>query len=255
MSKRKSAASAVAVKTAPRRRARPITPLTAKSPIAAGASPPPIIYAVHPAVAMIEKWIRDLPVKTGRTLDQWIEHIHAAGPPTERECRAWLRTAYQMGTNTAAWLADKVFAGSRGPTDDTPEGYLALAPIYVEEMYAGGKAALRPIHDHLIRIAQSLGDEVRICPCKAIVPLYRRNVFAKIRPASSRRIELGLALEEEPFTKRLRDTGGLAKGDRITHTVALTSLADIDLQVKRWLKQAYERDAKAVRKPGAMTRR
>ena len=40
----------------------------------------------------------------------------------------------------------------------------------------------------------------------------------------------------------LRNTGGLAKKDRITHCVALTSLAEIDLQVKRWLRQAYERD-------------
>jgi hypothetical protein len=41
----------------------------------------------------------------------------------------------------------------------------------------------------------------------------------------------------------LLDTGGRAKKNRITHKVGLTSLADIDLQVKRWLREAYERDA------------
>ena len=51
--------------------------------------------------------------------------------------------------------------------------------------------------------------------------------------------------DTEGFGRRytLIDTGGFQKKDRITHSVALTSLADIDLQVKRWLKQAYERDA------------
>jgi hypothetical protein len=77
-----------------------------------------------------------------------------------------------------------------------------------------------------------------------MVPLFRRHVFAQIKPATLKRIDLGFALGEEPFTTRLRDTGGRAKKDRITHCVALTSLADIDLQVKRWLKQAYERDGR-----------
>jgi hypothetical protein len=217
--------------------------------------PPPVVYAVHPAVAMMEKWIRDLPLKTGRTLAEWLKHIQASGPPTERECRAWLKATHQMGTNSAGWLAGRAFRSRVGPVDDTPEGYLALAPVYVDEMYAGAKAALRPLHDELVRFVLSLGDEVRICPTRTMVPLYRCHVFAQIRPATSRRIELGLALDEEPFTARLRDTGGLAKNDRITHTVALTSPADIDLQVKRWLKQAYERDAKAVIKGRLATRR
>jgi hypothetical protein len=117
-----------------------------------------------------------------------------------------------------------------------------LAPIYVEQMYAGKRAALRPIHDELIRLAQSLGPDVHICPCKTIVPLYRRHVFAQIKPAASKRIELGFALGGEPFTARLRDCGGRAKKNRITHSVALSSLSDVDLQVKRWLKQAYELD-------------
>jgi len=42
--------------------------------------------------------------------------------------------------------------------------------------------------------------------------------------------------------KRLIDTGGFAKKDRITHRFEITSLKDIDDEVKRWLKVAYDRD-------------
>ena len=42
---------------------------------------------------------------------------------------------------------------------------------------------------------------------------------------------------------RLIDTGGLAKGDRITHRIPIQSLAEIDDEVKRLLKTAYEMDA------------
>jgi hypothetical protein len=201
-----------------------------------------LIYSVHPGVAMVQKWISGLKAKTGRSLEEWMRHIKRAGPDDEKECRRWLKDQYTMGPNAAGWLAEKAFAGPLGLAEDTPEGYLTLAPQYVDDMYAGARAALRPLHDELVRLALSLGNEVRICPCKSIVPLYRRHVFAQIKPASSKRIDLGFALGEEPFTSRLRDTGGLAKNDRITHCVAITALADIDLQVKRWLKQAYERD-------------
>jgi hypothetical protein len=202
----------------------------------------PSIYSVHPGVAMVQKWIVEMKVKTGRSLDEWIRHIKQAGPETEKDCRDWLKAQYGIGTNTAWWLAERAFGNALGMADETPEGYLAAAPQYVEAMYAK-RPAIRPLHDRLIELGRSLGDDLRICPCKTIVPLYRKHVFAEIKPATLTRIDLGFALKDEPFTQRLVDTGGLLKKNRITHKVAITRLSDIDLQVKRWLKQAYELDA------------
>jgi hypothetical protein len=244
MVKRKSPGDrSIAVKPAPKRKPASPTnkPAMRIKPAMCIASGP--IYSVHPGVRMVQKWIAELAEKTGRSLDEWVRHVKKFGPKSEKECRLWLKQQHHLGANTAWWLAEKAFGNPLGLAEDTPEGYLQLAPKYVEQMYAGPKESLRALHDELIRLAQSLGDDVRICPCKTIVPLYRRHVFAEIKPASARRIDLGFALGEEPFTSRLHDTGGAAKNNRITHKVALVSLAEIDLQVKRWLKQAYERDA------------
>ena len=220
---------------------RPARKSSRKSP-PASAAVERSLYSVHPGVAMMQKWITELKAKTGRTLAEWIRHIKAAGPADERECRQWLKAQYALGTNSAWWLAEKTWGNPLGLADDDPESYLAACPRYVAQMYAGPRAALRPIHDELVRLSRELGDDLRICPCKTIVPLYRRHVFAQIKPATNKRIDLGLALGDEPFTARLVDTGGRAKKDRITHRVSLTALDDIDLQVKRWLKQAYGRD-------------
>lgn len=203
----------------------------------------PALYSVHPGVAMMERWIAELKVKTGRSLDEWLRHIKSAGPPDEKSCREWLKAAYGLGTNSAWWLAEKAVGDPLAFSDDSPEAYLAACPVYVAEMYAGPRASLQPIHDELVRLAKGLGDDVRICPCQTIVPLYRNHVFAEIKPATNKRIDLGFSLGDEPFTARLVDTGGRAKKNRITHNVALTSPAEIDLQVKRWLREAYERDA------------
>jgi Domain of unknown function (DUF5655)/Domain of unknown function (DUF4287) len=236
MTKRKSAgAKSVGAKPAPRLRAKKSA---ASAPVALGGS----LYAVHPGVAMVQKWIGELPAKTGRSLGQWVTLIKKLGPKIEKDCRDWLKCEHKLGTNTAWWLAEKALGNPLDLSQDSPEGYLKLAPIYVEQMYADPKEHLRPIHDELVSLARELGADVRVCPCKTMVPVYRNHVFAEIKPATQKRIDLGLALGEEPFTSRLLDTGGRAKKDRITHKVAISSPDDIDLQVRRWLKQAYERD-------------
>ena len=56
------------------------------------------------------------------------------------------------------------------------------------------------------------------------------------------RIDLGLALKDTKTSNRLIDTGGFAKKDRITYRIGITSLKDIDAEMKKWLKTAYEMD-------------
>jgi hypothetical protein len=57
-----------------------------------------------------------------------------------------------------------------------------------------------------------------------MVPLYRNHVFAQIKPTTNTRIDLGLALAKYPeskLPKRLIDTGGKAKKDRITRRIEI----------------------------------
>ncbi len=107
-------------------------------------------------------------------------------------------------------------------------------------MFSGKRAALRPVYDRLLALALSLGKDVKACPGKTIVPLYREHVFAQIKPATNTRIDLGLALGGTKPTGRLIDTGGFAKKDRITHRIEISSIKDIDAEVTRWLKKGYE---------------
>jgi hypothetical protein len=208
----------------------------------AGKKPPAdSLYGVHPAVLMTQKWVAELSQKTGRSLAQWIELIKQEGPAAETDRRAWLKEQFGLGTNTAWWLAER--AAGRGSEDDDPETYLKSAPGYVDALYSGGKAGLRPLHDQLVTLGRSLGDDVKLCPCKTIMPLYRNHVFAQIKPTTRTRIDFGLALKGQKVSGRLIDTGGEAKKDRITHRFAITCAADIDGEIKRWLRIAYDLDA------------
>ena len=199
------------------------------------------LYSVHPGVVMVQKSIETLPEKTGRSLDGWLQFIKKNGPKDEKQCRAWLKEEFKLGTNTAGWLAER--AQGKGWEEDSPESYLQQAEIYVEEMFAGAKAGLRPIYDALLQLGLNVGKDVKACPGKTIVPLYRNHVFAQLKPTTRTRIDLGLALGNMAVPERLIDTGGFAKKDRITHRIPISALEEIDDEAKHWLKVAYDFDA------------
>ncbi|MBZ5504177.1 MAG: DUF4287 domain-containing protein [Acidobacteriia bacterium] len=196
-------------------------------------------YDVHPSLALLQKTLAGLKQKTGRTLEEWTRFIEKEGPATEKDRREWLQTKHGLGRNYAWWIAEQ----SVGKGDDgTPETYLKQAEEYVEEMYSGAKESLRPIFEELLALGRGLGKDVKVCPCQTMVPLYRKHVFAQIKPTTRTRVDLGLALQDTKVPKRLIDTGGLAKKDRITHRIEITSLKDINAEVKKWIKIAYEMD-------------
>ena len=197
-------------------------------------------YSLHPGVAQTAKWVKELPQKTGRSLEEWVALIQSSGPASEKERREWLKQEHKLGTNYAAWLAGR--ADGKNTEEDSPETYLKTAAEWVEAQYAGPRAELRPLYERLLKLGLGLGKDVKACPCKTMVPLYRQHVFAQIKPATNTRIDLGFALGNMKTPKRLIDTGGYEKKDRITRRIEIREKADIDDEVTRWMEKAYEMD-------------
>ncbi len=195
---------------------------------------PTLRLARHPAVAHQQAIIANLKKNTGRTLDEWVRLVKKAPAKTRAERMRWLKSEHGLG-QTSAMIIASALDGKK------PEDYDARN--FLETLYVGARASLRPINDELMRLAMALGNDVTATPCKTMVPLRRRHVFAQIKPATNSRIDLGLALGDLKATGRLVDTGGAAKDDRITHRIPITSVEEIDDEVKRWLKTAYDLDA------------
>jgi hypothetical protein len=199
-------------------------------------------YDIHPGVKSMQDWVASLKGKTGRSLEEWVRLVKQSGPPKEAGRRDWLKDAHGLGTNAAWWIVER--ADGKGGEDDDPEACLKTAAEWVDAMYAGGKAGMRPVHDRLIDLARGLGRDVKVCPCKTMVLFYRNHVFAEVKPSTRTRIDLGFALGKAKgrLPKRLIDTGGAAKKDRITHRFAISNVEEIDAEVERWLGVAYQLD-------------
>jgi Domain of unknown function (DUF5655)/Domain of unknown function (DUF4287) len=192
------------------------------------------VYTLHPGFAMEESSLRNLKERTGRTLEDWIRIVKKSGRALEKERIAWLKEAHGITTNYAMWIAKRADGGGSA-VDYDPDAM-------VEAMFSGKKAGLRPIYDRLLALAFALGKDVRVPPGKTIVPFYRTHVFAQVKPTTNTRIDVGYAFKDMKPSGKLVSTGGFEKGDRISHRIPVTSLDEIDAEVKKWLKHAYEID-------------
>ena len=171
--------------------------------------------------------------RTGRTLEQWVELVAGSGvdPLDQNAVRRWLREVHGVKQNSQWAIADAAAraAGWVRPTVDE----------YVDAQYTGAKAALRPIFDAVHTAALALGDDVVVEGRGTYVPFVRKRQFAALAAATATRVDLGLRLPDPPASARLQSA--TAPGSA-THRVQLTTVSDVDDEVRGLLRAAYEQN-------------
>ncbi|MBI3819546.1 MAG: DUF4287 domain-containing protein [Planctomycetes bacterium] len=193
------------------------------------------IYSLHPSYKMWDSSIRNLKERTGKPLEDWMAILKKKGPATDAERRAWLAREHAITTNYASWIVEEAAGRSCNPNLYDPEDLVA-------KMFES-KPLLVPIFDKLLKMGLAAGAEAKACPCATIVPLFRNHVFAQIKPSTRTRVDIGFALGAMKHAGRLVSTGGYEKKDRITHRIPIATIDEIDGEVKKWLKTAYDTDA------------
>jgi hypothetical protein len=175
----------------------------------------------------------NLPAKTGKTFTEWVQIARAKRPQAVQECVKRLKEEYGLGYNTAYIIAAEACeTGASAVYED--------AAALVDGMYAGPKAGLRPIYDALARAVTKLGKDAELTPCKTYVGARRKWQFALIKPTTPTRVDLGLALPDAKPRGRLEPTRSLGN-ERITRVIRIGSVREVDAEVRRWLKAAYDR--------------
>ena len=170
--------------------------------------------------------------QTGRGLAAWVETAKASGIGRHKALVDHLKTNEGLTHGYANSVALKTFG-----TDASAIGGDAL----MEAMFAGAKAALKPIHDRLVGIVQSFGSDVELAPKKGYVSVRRAKQFAILQPSTKDRFDLGLNLKGEPPAGRLEASGSF--NAMVSHRVRLTASEEVDDEIEVWLHDAYERVA------------
>jgi hypothetical protein len=175
--------------------------------------------------------VANLPAKTGRILDEWVELVLAHGQAQRKERVAWLKAEHGLGHVTAEVIVG--YAAEREGSAPPPIDDL------VAFQYGGPKVALRPLYECLAAEALALGDDVALEPRKTMVSLTRGRQFALIQPTNRTRIDLGVRLNGVAACGRLIEAAEFGSGN-MTHRIPISCEAEIDDELRGWLRAAYE---------------
>jgi len=174
--------------------------------------------------------IAGLPEKTGKSLQEWLDLLQPAGLTKHKEIVALLKSKHGLTHGFANMIALQYLNADSQTASDTE--------ALVAAQYAGAKAGLVPIYEAIIAAAQSFGKDVQISPKKAYVSLRRSKQFAIVQPSAAQRVDLGLVLKTVKPQGRLEAAGSF--NAMVTHRVRISNPTDVDRELVKWLKQAYQ---------------
>ncbi|HWC06879.1 MAG TPA: DUF5655 domain-containing protein [Gemmatimonadota bacterium] len=172
---------------------------------------------------------RLLEERTGEGVSSWNRRIKAERLDDENALRAWLTERGVTGYPQTLLVMERF---------GYPDFLLATADELIDGQYAD-RQELRPIFDAIIDAAAGLG-EVTVQARKTYVSLVSpKRTFARVRPTTKKRVDLGLRLEREK-------PGGRLQTSKIHETMPLqisfTSRDEVDSEALDWLQEAYDRN-------------
>ncbi len=181
----------------------------------------------------LEAQIRNIEQQYGKPLSEWIAIVKESGLTKHTDMVAMLKSQYSMSHGSAHRVALKAREADAASIVKAAE---ASGRDPVAELYSGKKAGLKPLHDALMTVITTFGDDIELAPKKGYLSLRRKKQFAMIQPTTTR-IDLGLILKDLPATERLESAASF--NALFTHRVRVYTINDVDPQVIAWLKQAY----------------
>lgn len=177
--------------------------------------------------------LANIQARTGLSLTQLVALVERSGLTKHAEIRDMLQSTLGLGHGDANTLVHHALK-SDGASAAQEKG-LSTSHV-LDEIYAGPKAALRPIHDALMAVIGTWGD-FEIAPKKGYVSLRRKKQFAMIGPTTKTRVDVGINARALEGDARLvtMPAGGMCQ-----YQVRLTSAAEVDAQVLAWVRSAFD---------------
>lgn len=176
----------------------------------------------------LETQLRNIQARTGKSLEQLVALVKGSGLAKHGEIVAMLKADLGLGHGDANTLAHVAKQAGSTPAADAGDPLDAL--------YTGPKAALRPIHEALLKQLGKLGG-FEAAPKQKYVSYRRKKQFAMIGPATNTRVDLGLNSKALPDSPRLEK---LPAGQMCQYRVKLTEAGQVDAELAGWIKLAYD---------------
>lgn len=182
-----------------------------------------------------QKWFASVQASlerdTGKSLDAWVRLAKKCPETAPRKRVEWMREKYGLGVNRIAHILSAAFP--EGPSWDDPDALL-------DQLWKEKEG--RAIYETVAKLVRKEFPEAVIGPRKTFVSFSRKIQFAGILPGpkGSGSAELGLQVPVSA-SKRLSPMKSRPWAEKHTAILVLNAPKDVDAEVKRLLKLAWER--------------
>lgn len=181
-----------------------------------------------------QEFIQTAKEKTGKTLEQWLPVIKAAGLTKQMEITNWLKTTHKFNHLQGQLLAG-LFLNNGKPVYQNENALFENQFIKCE--------AMRPLFDEVSKKILSLHSDTLLIPKKTYLSYTAAREFAamNIKP---KELRIGMDLGDMAFTDTLQKSKLSGPMPRISHMVVITDFRQFDKQLIEYLQLSYNRPHK-----------
>lgn len=177
-----------------------------------------------------QAYLDNIKTKTGKTPDDFRKLAAKKGLTNYRDVLAWLKTDFELGHGHANAIAQLLVNADK----------FKIAPDKaLEKHFTGDKAKWRTAYDSLAAKISKFGSDVELAPNQSYISLKRgAKKFGIVQISSAERIDIGIKLKGVKPIGRFEAAGSWQI--MVTHRVRINNPKQINPEVIKWLKQAYE---------------
>lgn len=171
--------------------------------------------------------LENIQKRTGKSLEELKAIIDASGMDKHGQLVAMLKTDLGMGHGDANTVVHWARRQEETPGQSGQE---------LDTLYVGKKAALKPIHERILKSLHQFGG-FEVSPKKAYISYRRKKQFCMVGPATNTQVEVGLNVKGLESGERLKE---LPAGRMCNYKVRLSSAEEVDSELVCWLKSAFD---------------
>ena len=143
---------------------------------------------------------------------------------------AWLKEDYGLGHGHAMAIYG-TFKSASAPKESNDEA--------TTKHFSGGRAVWQPSYERLVAKVTEFGSDVSIQAGKSYISLLRSGRKFGIVQVTAQRLDVGIKLKGAETRDRFTSAGNW--NAMVTHRVRIEDPKQVDAEMIRWLKSAYEK--------------
>lgn len=168
--------------------------------------------------------------KTGLGPEDFKKLAKEKGLTKHAEIVDWLKKDYDLGVGHARALV-LIIQSADAPKITKDEA--------IDKHFTGKKAAWRESYDTLMTKLNKFGDDVSVGAGKTYMNLLRDGKKFGIVQVSGERMDVGIKRKGAPAEGRFEESGSW--NSMVTHRVRITDVKQIDAELVKWLREAYDK--------------